>query len=187
METSRVLEVPLTREGTQRMDDRSAARADWFDAAVASRIDAGYRLATIILGDPSEAEDATHDAIVLSWRRLDDLKDRALFDRWFGRIVVNACRDRLRRRRRWWAALPSLVQLGVEDSIGRADDRDRIGRAFRTLSADDRTILALRHFADLPVSEIAGRMGLPIGTAKSRLHRATLALRSALADPDSER
>jgi DNA-directed RNA polymerase specialized sigma24 family protein len=90
MDASRVLEAPPIREGTLRMDERSAAGADWFDASVASRIDASYRLATVILGDAAEAEDATHDAVVLAWRRIDDLKDRALFDRWFGRIDTGA-------------------------------------------------------------------------------------------------
>ena len=169
------------------MDERTADRAELFDAFVGARIAATYRLATVILGDPAEAEDATHDAIVTAWRRLDDLKDPDLFDRWFGRIVVNTCRDRLRRRRRWWAALPALVRPDPGDPIDRADDRDRIGRAFRSLPADDQLILGLRHFADVPMSGIAERLDLPIGTAKSRLHRATAALRRALLDHESER
>jgi RNA polymerase sigma-70 factor (ECF subfamily) len=187
MEITQARGTPVLTERTPRMDDRPADRVEWFDASVASRIDASYRLATIILGDPVEAEDATHDAVVTAWRRLDDLRDPALFDRWFGRIVVNTCRDRLRRRHRWWAALPSLVRPDPGDPIDRADDRDRIGRAFRSLSPDDRIILGLRHFADLPLAEIAERLGLPVGTAKSRLHRATTALRRALADPGADR
>ena len=176
-----------TTEATAHMHDWPVDRVDMFDARVADRIEASYRLATIILGDPAEAQDATHDAIVTAWRRLDDLRDPALFDRWFGRIVVNTCRDRLRRRRRWWAALPALVRPDPGDPIGRADDRDEIGRAFRSLSADDRIVLSLRHGTDLPIAEIADRLGVPVGTAKSRLHRATAALRRALSNEDAER
>lgn len=167
------------------MNDRPTDRVDWFDRSVAARIDASYRLATIILGDSAEAEDATHDAVVTAWRHLDDLKDPDLFDRWFGRIVVNTCRDHLRRRSRWRAALPALARTEAADPFERVDARDRIGRAFRALPGDDRVILGLRHFVDLPIAEIAARLGIPVGTAKSRLHRATDALRRALEDGDT--
>jgi RNA polymerase sigma-70 factor (ECF subfamily) len=179
---TQALGAAATTEGRTRMNDRPTERVDWFDGSIAGRIDASYRLATIILGDSIEAQDATHDAVVAAWRHLDDLKDRDLFDRWFGRIVVNTCRDRLRRRSRWQAALPSLVRTEPGDPLDRVDMRDRIGRAFRSLPGDDRIILGLRHFADLPIAEIADRLEIPIGTAKSRLHRATTALRGALGD-----
>ena len=54
----------------------------------------------MILGDPVEAEDAVHDAAVVAWRGFAGLRDRDRFEAWFGRILVNGCRDRLRRRRR---------------------------------------------------------------------------------------
>jgi RNA polymerase sigma factor (sigma-70 family) len=187
METARALGPTVRTEAARRMDDRTADRVELFDAYVDERIAGAYRLATIILGDPAEAEDATHDAIVTAWRRFEDLKDPDLFERWFGRIVVNTCRDRLRRRRRWMAALPALVRPDPADHIDRANERDRIGRAFRSLSGDDRIILGLRHYADLPIAEIADRLGLPLGTAKSRLHRATTALRRSLLDHDPDR
>lgn len=63
-------------------------------------LDAAYRYATLVLGDRAEAEDATHDAALSAWRHYDQLRDPERFDAWFGRILVNACRDRLRARRR---------------------------------------------------------------------------------------
>lgn len=187
METTQALGAPASTEAIPRMDDWPEDRATWFDRAVADRIDASYRLATIILNDPVEAQDATQDAVVSAWRHLADLKDPALFDRWFGRIVVNMCRDRLRRRSRWRAALPTLVRAEPIDPLEGVDDRDRIGRAFRSLSGEHRVILGLRHFADLPITEIAARLGVPVGTAKSRLNRATAELRRALSDEAGER
>ncbi len=61
------------------------------------RLDASYRLATAILGDANQSQDAVHDAVLLAWERWPSLRDRAKFDAWFDRIVVNVCRDRLRR------------------------------------------------------------------------------------------
>ena len=71
-----------------------------FGAFVERALPLNYRLARAILGDPAEAEDATHDAFELAWKRWHTLRDPDLLDAWFGRIVVNVCRDRLRRRRR---------------------------------------------------------------------------------------
>jgi DNA-directed RNA polymerase specialized sigma24 family protein len=62
-------------------------------------LDRSYGLANVILGDRSEAEEAAHDAVLAAWRGLDGLRDPARVEAWFTRILVNACRDRLRRRR----------------------------------------------------------------------------------------
>jgi RNA polymerase sigma-70 factor (ECF subfamily) len=80
-------------------------------------------LAAVILGDPVEAEDATHDAALRAWERWGSLRDPDRFDAWFGRIVVNECRDRLRRRR----LRPLSIQL-QEDRAGArlGDDTDAV-------------------------------------------------------------
>ncbi len=64
-------------------------------------LDAAYRLAWSILRDPVEAQDATHDAFVQAWRRWPSLRDQDRLQAWFDRILVNTCRDRLRRQQRW--------------------------------------------------------------------------------------
>jgi len=77
-----------------------ADRAAAFSELAERHLDASYRLATLILGDRAEAEDATHEAFIAAWRSWGSLRDPARFEAWFGRILVNACRDRLRRTRR---------------------------------------------------------------------------------------
>ena len=72
-----------------------------------TKIDDAYRLATYILRDPLAAEDAVQEAALLAWRRRRTLRDESAADGWFTRIVVNSCRDELRRR----ARRPRVVAL----------------------------------------------------------------------------
>jgi RNA polymerase sigma-70 factor (ECF subfamily) len=149
-------------------------------------LDATYRLAAVILGDASEAEDAVHDAAVAAWRSQELLPDEGRFEAWFTRIVVNACRDRLRARGRH-----GVVQLAADfadaaSSHSRTDilealaNRDAIGRGFAVLEPDERIVLVLRFWRDLSIDAIAERTGIPSGTVKSRLHHALGRLRTAL-------
>lgn len=142
-----------------------------------------YRIAALILGDPVEAQDVTHDAFELAWRRWDSLRDPHRLDAWFGRILVNLCRDRLRYRRRHPIAelSPDLIEsLVARDALSQASDRDEIGRAFISLDPDQRIVIVLRFYVDLSIEQIADRVGSPAGTVKSRLHYALRKLSSAL-------
>jgi len=146
-------------------------------------LDRAYRIARLILGDPFEAEDAAHDAALSAWRRFGELRDPRKFEAWFGRILVNACRDRQRIQRR----LPVSVDPGHIEPIGgrgeAADPTDAIARrellarAISTLSPDHREVVVLRYFADLTVDQIAEQTGTRTGTVKSRLHYALRHLR----------
>ena len=153
-----------------------------FRELVAGRLDAAYRLAAVVLGDPVEAEDATHDAVVRAWSAFGSLRDQASFDAWFQRIVVNACRDRMRRRRAR-RSLPLESELPglppVADAAQGAPERDALGRALEQLTPDHRLVVVLRFYADLPIEAIAQRLGEPSGTIRSRLHHALRSLRAA--------
>ena len=167
-----------------RSGDRAA-----FDALVRSRIDAVYRTSLAILGDQADAADATQETFVSAWCHRDALRDPDSFDAWLGRINLNACRAQLRRRGRMGVRelrLPEPEEGREPASTERAlDDRmvdaDVFDRAFGRLSVDDRAVLVLHHLQERPVAEIAASLGAPIGTIKSRLHRARAALESALA------
>lgn len=181
------------RRGTEAMETTGAVddvRARTFDALVDRQaLDRAYRTARLILLDPAEAEDATHDAALSAWRRFGELRDPDRFEAWFGRILVNACRDRLRARRR----LPLSIDARVEP-LGRAgaDPAEAVARrellraALRTLSPAHREVVVLRYFADLTVDQIAERTGAPAGTVKSRLHHALGHLRDRV-DAAAER
>jgi RNA polymerase sigma-70 factor (ECF subfamily) len=154
-------------------------RAQTFDAFAARQLDAAYRLATVILGDPSAAQDATHDAFLAAWRAWPALRDPERFDAWFGRILVNTCRNALRRSRRTVVVDVSAelaTRPGRDDLETAAADRESLNRAFTRLSADHRIAIVLRYYEDLTVQQIADRTGVGTGTVKSRLHYALRAL-----------
>jgi RNA polymerase sigma-70 factor, ECF subfamily len=160
---------------TQR---RQAAFTELAEAHLAG----AYRLATVILDDAFEGEDATHDALIAAWRQFGSLRDSTRFEAWFQRILVNACRDRLRRRRRRPSIeishAPEPTTAG--DEFGAVDDRVVLDAAFETLGSDHRVAIVLRFYGGLTVDEIAERTGVPAGTVKSRLHVATQRLHGAL-------
>ena len=172
-----------TKERVVRGD--ASARAAAFTSLADQHLDASYRLARAIVGDRAEAEDATHDALVQAWRQWSTLRDHSRFEAWFHRILVNTCRNRLRSRNRWRTQdLSSDLEMAGRDAIGQSDDRQQMGAALARLSPDHRSVLALRYYLDLPIEEIAARLGIPTGTVNSRLHYALKELRVALGETD---
>jgi RNA polymerase sigma-70 factor, ECF subfamily len=165
-------------------DVAARARAlDAFEAMSQRCLDESYRLAAVILGDQVEAEDVVHDAVLLGWRRFGSLRDRAKFDAWFGRIVLNLCRDRLRERRRGGvreAALGAEIERRRTDDYGQVARRDAIAAAFAKLGPDFQVVVALRYYRDLQLDAIAELLGIPAGTVKSRLHTGLRRLKTEL-------
>ena len=143
------------------------------------------RTATAILGDESEAHDAVQEALISVWRELPRLRDPERFDAWAGRILVNTCRHALKRRVRTRVREIALEPEGsAGPSVGaRADsigDDDALNRAFERLHGEQRALLVMHHLEDRPPAEIATLLGIPAGTAKSRLFTARRALQRAL-------
>jgi RNA polymerase sigma-70 factor, ECF subfamily len=152
-----------------------------FARLVDRHLDEAFRLATVIFGgDRMEAEDAVQEAAVRAWRHLGDLRDEERFASWFTRIVVNACRDRLRVRRLRAIDPVGLEQGAVPDHGTAVDETDALVRALQELPTDQRIVVALRYFEDCSLEEIATRTGERTGTVKSRLHYGLRALRAAL-------
>jgi RNA polymerase sigma-70 factor (ECF subfamily) len=152
-------------------------------------LDASYRLACVILGSPSEAQDATHDAFVQAWRRWSTLRDPARFEHWFDRILVNTCRNRMRRAKRVETRDISdelMAGAAAGDPYGQALDRDVLVKAIATLSPDHRLVVALRFYRDLTVDEIARQLGTRPGTVNSRLHYAMKRLHAVLHESDAK-
>jgi RNA polymerase sigma-70 factor (ECF subfamily) len=154
----------------------------WFRAVGRHEIDRAYRLAGFILADAAEAEDATQDALARAWRQRSTLRSLDSAQAWFDRILVNVCRDRLRRRRPRirWADVDEGMPSFAADPFAALVARDAVLGAVSALPIDQRIVLVLRYWADLQVDAIADRLGVPAGTVKSRLHYAMRALRAEL-------
>jgi RNA polymerase sigma-70 factor (ECF subfamily) len=159
--------------------DDPAQRA--FHRLAGSSLTGSFRLAAHLVGDRTDAEDVVQEALTLAWRGWPSLRDPDRFEAWFERIVVNVAYERLRKRRRTpTTLLPDEVADAGEDGLAAAIDRDAIGRALDGLSADHRIVIVLRYWRDLPIEEIAGRLGVPSGTVRSRLHYALRELRRGI-------
>ena len=145
-----------------------------FIQLAANELDRAYRLAGLLLRDSTEAEDATHEALLRAWRNRRSVRDPDRFQAWFDRILVNVCRDRLRRRARVrFITLDGAAGATVPgDPFGTILDRDEALRAMAVLDDDERVVVVLHYWADLTLVSIAERLGLPAGTVKSRLNRA---------------
>jgi len=157
-----------------------AERAKAFIRLADRELDRSYRLAAMLLGSEMEAEDAVQDAAVTAWERFGGLRDPARFDAWFQRILVNGCRDRLRRRARV-RLLPvdGGPERPVPDATSGLVERVALRDALAGLSTEHREVVVLRYFADLSLDQIAERTGERPGTVKSRLHNGLTTLRAA--------
>jgi RNA polymerase sigma-70 factor (ECF subfamily) len=145
----------------------------------------GDRLMAIaqrILRDLGRAEDAVQQTLVIAWRELPGLRDPDRFDAWIQRLLVNASYAEARRSRDWNAnvrILPVDGPAGPDETLS-LEVHDRIERGFRRLAPDQRAILVFTHYLGLTPTEIAERLGIPVGTANSRLHYAHRAMRAAI-------
>jgi RNA polymerase sigma-70 factor (ECF subfamily) len=153
-----------------------------FAALVTLVGDGCIAIAYRILRDLDVAEDAVQSATVTAWRNLRTLRDPDRFEAWLHRLVVHACYDEARRARRLRL---SVLRLKPDSHVNDPDiltvnDREQLERGFRRLPPEQRAVLVFHHYLGLTLPEVAERLGIPVGTAKSRLHAASVAMRAAL-------
>ncbi|MBA3779529.1 MAG: sigma-70 family RNA polymerase sigma factor [Chloroflexi bacterium] len=167
-----------------------AGDVEAFTSLMENRFEQMFRTAMAILGNEADARDATQEAVTAMWQGLPGLRQPASFDGWSRRIILNACRMRLRRRRTAGGREISLALFGAGLAPGGSSSRpgpsdqivhkDLLERAFERLNAHERTVLVLHHLEDRPLSDVSLLLGVPVGTVKSRLHAARKSLERAL-------
>lgn len=163
------------------VEDRAT---DAFQDLITPLLDPAYRLATSLLHDRDEAEDAVQEAAIKAWRGLPRLRDPQRARAWFLAIVVNECRMALRRP--WWkvirqAVVPERPAQPTDSTVSSLD----LARGLAALPAEDRAALFLYYWLDLPLQEVAGATGASLGATKSRIYRAARRLRPDLAEEEA--
>src|SRR5436190_18919847 len=160
---------------------------DAFAALAAAAIARLHRTARLILRDDERAGDAVQDALLQAWLDIRAVRDPDRFEAWLNRVLVRSCyreADRNRRRRSVEVSVESIDTAG-DPGDGRAlAARDQVDRGFRRLTPEQRAVLVVHHFLELRDAEAAETLGIPEGTFKSRLSRATVALRAAIEADD---
>jgi RNA polymerase sigma-70 factor (ECF subfamily) len=179
-------------EGELILETARRARAgdvEAFEMLVLRHAPELYRLAAAIVGE-SEARDLTQESLLAAWTQLPRLRDPDRFLPWARRILVNRCRNHLRSRSRRLSVLPLEPGHDVPEPRDFRDPlhaRLLLAPAFESLTPEHRALLALHYAADLSISEAAEALGLRLGTAKSRLNAALVALRRALPASETDR
>ncbi len=161
---------------------------DAFAVLVRASVPRLYGAAKLILRTDDRAQDAVQEALVLAWKHIRALRDPDAWDAWLRRLTVRACYRLARNSRRRSVVelhvVPDLDPAVPDDFALTVADRDQIGRALGRLPIDQRAVLVLHFFLDLPLTEAAEILDVPVGTAKSRLNRGLTTLRSSIAlDP----
>jgi RNA polymerase sigma-70 factor (ECF subfamily) len=148
-----------------------------------ARLDTAARL---ILRDPELARDAVQEATLRAWKNLRGLRDPGRFDAWLHRLTVNACLDlaRKRRNRVFEVELTPLHDASAPDATSRVADALYVERMLAAVEPAQRAVVVLHYYLDLSLPETAAALGIPVGTAKSRLNRALEAMRIRVADDE---
>jgi RNA polymerase sigma-70 factor (ECF subfamily) len=166
-------------------DDALVSRArrgdrDAFALLIEPRATRLLRTARAILGNEADAYEAAQEALIAAWIRLPGLRNAERFDAWLNRTLVNKCRDALRKRKRVREIDIGGSELEAPDTADTHAAQASVVAAFDRLTVHERHILVLHHLQDLPLAEVASQLGIPIGTAKSRLWSARRALERAM-------
>lgn len=159
-----------------------------FESLIRQSADRLFAIAYRILRDHHRAEDALQETFLTIWDQLPRLRDPDRFEAWTYRLIVRASIAQAKRERRGGPAVQLLpddlvagpVAAHTVDEIGAIADRDQVGRGLMRLKPDQRAVLVLQHYVGLSLAEIADVLGIPVGTAGSRVHYAAKALRAAL-------
>jgi RNA polymerase sigma-70 factor (ECF subfamily) len=160
---------------------------DAFAALVRAASSRLYGTAKLILRDPERAEDAVQEALMVAWRNIGALRNPQAWHAWLYRLTVREC-QRLAASQRRHQIAEAVVQPSdpvQPDFSGSVDERERMGRELGRLPLDQRTVIVLHFYLDLPLTEAAAILDIPVGTAKSRLHRGLDAMRAGVR-PDAD-
>ena len=156
---------------------------DAFTALAADAFDRLHRTARLILRSDELAADAVQEALLAAWLHIRAVRDPDQFDAWLHRLLVHACYREARRVRHRGVVeihMTAPEVQGSSDAQNLTAVRDQLDRGFIRLTPEQRAVLVVHHYLGLPDREAAIVLEIAVGTYKSRLNRASAALRAAL-------
>ncbi|CEH29588.1 RNA polymerase subunit sigma [Aneurinibacillus migulanus] len=143
-----------------------------------------YRTAFYVLGNEQDALDASQEALIRIYTKIDTYQEKAKFSTWVQRIVTNVCIDKFRKKKETVSIDQHELTLydvqNVEQEVERAGMAEEVRRAIKRLPEHQRTVITLRYLQDLSYGEIAEVMNMPLNTVKSYLYRARQQLQELL-------
>lgn len=178
-----------SNEDAQWIRQSIAGDSESFGCLVQKYQDRLYNSMVHFLRDETEAEDVVQECFVLSYTRLAKFKGNSSFYTWLYRIAVNAAISRRRKKRPQISVERDLGEFGSRIEGTDAQPSDRMNHeersrqlhvALQRLHDEHRMILVLREIDGLSYEEIAEIIGKPLGTVRSRLHRARIQLKEEL-------
>ncbi len=178
----------VTIDESAAIEHALAGDAAAFGVLVERYQEVAFRAAYLIVRDAQAAEDVAQDAFVRAQSRLASFRREEPFRPWLLRIVTNLALNEVRARTRRGGLFGRVAAFARRDEpsphaeVAASDDASALLRAIGELPEDDRVVLHLRYFLELPEREIALAIGTPTGTVKSRLHRASKRLRTVIED-----
>lgn len=177
----------------QLIERARRGEAGAYDALVQAHQEAAFRTAYFITHDAAEAQDAAQEAFIRAYDALGRFDARRPFRPWLLRIVARTAINRLRASTRRQTMIERYAAKdmeppgpAIESSVIRRERSRQVWAAIDRLKPDDRSLIVMRYFLELPEAELAQTFNVAAGTIKSRLHRALGKLRDAIRAHDPE-
>lgn len=184
--------TPVNTSDQELIDDCLNGQPEAFGQLVCRYQDRLFNMLVHVLGSSDEAKDTVQDAFVHAFRKLHTFRGHSAFYSWLYRIALNAAVSRKRKKRRPTISIEAAREkTGLEprenhphaqpdSALDRSERQQIVRQALQELSEEYRTALVLKEMEGLKYEQIAEIVGCPIGTVRSRIHRARAELREKL-------
>jgi RNA polymerase sigma-70 factor (ECF subfamily) len=153
-----------------------------------------YNVAYRMMGNEEDAKDMTQEALVKVFKKLKSFRMDASFSTWLYRIVMNTCKDEMRKKKMSTISIDQSIEtedsqvyfeleekgLGPEEKLLQKETQNLVHSALQEIPEDNRMVLILRDIKNLTYDEISEVLDIPKGTVKSRINRGRLALKDVL-------
>ena len=181
--------VPEAISDAECVRQLQRGETDAFETLIRRHQKTIFNLVYRMLGDYDEAAEISQEAFLSAYRAIGSFRGESNFSTWLYRIALNHATTRrksLNTRQQRNVSIETTEPMidphpGPAETMEKKEIRERVQLALNSLDPDDATVILLRDLQDVPYDEVARVLEIPVGTVKSRLHRARQALKTELA------